>query len=74
MQETGKWIIFIGILLVLVGSIWYFFGDKLSFIGNLPGDIKHEGDNFKFYFPFTTMIILSLLINIIIRLFRYFST
>jgi hypothetical protein len=72
MQDTGKWIILVGVVLVIVGSIWYFFGDKLSFIGNLPGDIKYEGDNFRFYFPFTTMVVLSVIINVIIRIYNYF--
>lgn len=72
MQETGKWIILIGILLVVVGAVWYFFGDKLGFIGNLPGDIKYESDNFKFYFPFTTMVIFSVIINIGFRIYKYF--
>ena len=72
MHETAKWIILIGLFLVLVGSVWYFFGDKFGFIGNLPGDIKYEGDNFKFYFPFTTMLILSVLINIGFRVYKYF--
>jgi hypothetical protein len=71
-QETGKWIIFFGVILILVGLVWYFLGDKLGFIGHLPGDIKVERENFKFYFPLTTMLLFSLLVNIIIRFFRYF--
>ncbi|MCO6463829.1 MAG: DUF2905 domain-containing protein [Saprospiraceae bacterium] len=69
----GKYIILIGIVVVVIGIIWYFFGDKLGFIGKLPGDIHIQKDNFSFYFPITTMILISVLINIIIRLFRYFS-
>lgn len=72
MQDTGKWIILVGVALVIVGSIWYFFGDKLSFIGNLPGDIKYEGDNFRFYFPLMTMLLISVIINIVIRIYNYF--
>lgn len=72
MQDTGKWIILVGVVLVIVGSIWYFFGDKLSFIGNLPGDIKYEGDNFRFNFPLMTMFLISVIINIVIRIYNYF--
>lgn len=72
MHDTGKGIILVGVILILVGSIWYFFGDKLNFIGNLPGDFKYEGDNFRFYFPFTTMVLFSVTINIIIRIYNYF--
>ena len=72
-SETGKWIILIGIVLIGVGLLIYFFNDKLHWLGNLPGDIKIEKGNFRFYFPITTMIIISLVINIIIRLFRWFN-
>lgn len=72
MQDTGKWILLVGVVLVIVGSIWYFLGDKLSFIGNLPGDIKYEGDNFRFYFPLMTMLLISVIINIVIRIYNYF--
>ncbi len=72
MHDTGKWIIFVGVIFILVGSIWYFFGDKLNFIGSLPGDIKYEGDNFRFYFPFTTMVLFSVIINVVIRIYNYF--
>jgi len=41
-NETGKWIILIGILIVLAGIIIYFFHDKLHWIGRLPGDISIE--------------------------------
>lgn len=72
MQETGKWVIIIGFFLSVSGVILYFFGDKLYFLGNLPGDFKLEKENFKFYFPLTTMILLSVLIHLISRLIKYF--
>ena len=71
--ETGKWIIIAGSAILVVGVIIYFFHDKLQWVGNLPGDIKIEKENFRFYFPFTTMIIISLAINLLIRLFRWFN-
>ena len=70
-NETGKIIIVIGVAIICIGAIVYFWGDKLHFIGNLPGDIKIEKENFKFYFPITTMILLSIVINLLIRLFNY---
>jgi len=71
-SETGKWIIGIGVIIILVGVIIYFFHDKLNWIGRLPGDIRIERENFKFYFPITTMILLSLLGTLIIWLIRKF--
>jgi len=67
----AKSIIVLGAIIMLVGIVWYFFGEKLTFIGNLPGDIRIEKENFKFYFPITTMLIISILINVLIRIYKY---
>ena len=69
-NNNGKVIIIIGIIVIVIGIIWYFFGDKFSFLGRLPGDIRIEKDNFSFYFPLTTMVLLSLLLSLLLRLFR----
>jgi len=69
-SETGKWIIGIGVIITLVGIIIYFFSDKLNWIGRLPGDIRIEKENFRFYFPIVTMILFSLLGTLIIWLIR----
>jgi hypothetical protein len=71
-HSAGKMIILIGIVIVLIGVIYYFFGNKLSFLGKLPGDIRIEKENFKFYFPITTCILLSLLITGIIKVIQWF--
>jgi len=69
-SDTGKYIIIAGVMIVLVGVIIYFFHDKLNWIGRLPGDIRIEKENFRFYFPITTMIIFSLVITFIIQLIK----
>jgi hypothetical protein len=69
-SDTGKYIIVAGVLIVLLGVLIYFFHDKLNWIGRLPGDIRIEKENFKFYFPITTMIIFSLAITVIIQLIK----
>ena len=71
-QETGKYIILAGAGLLFLGLIIYFFHDKLNWFGRLPGDIRIEKENFKFYFPITTMVIFSLLLSILIRIIRKF--
>jgi hypothetical protein len=70
--QWGKYMIGIGILVILVGVIVYFFGDKLHWIGRLPGDIRVEKENFRFYFPITTMILASLLLTLIVNLIKKF--
>ena len=69
-SETGKWVIMAGVLIVLAGVIIYFFSDKLQWIGRLPGDIRIEKANFKFYFPFATSIVISILISLILFLYH----
>ncbi|HBG40004.1 MAG TPA: DUF2905 domain-containing protein [Porphyromonadaceae bacterium] len=70
MQEIGKILIDIGIILLIVGIILAFFGDKLSFLGRLPGDIRIEKENFRFYFPITTTILISVFVSLLIWLIR----
>lgn len=63
-----RFLITLGILLVIAGLLWPWI-TKLD-LGRLPGDIVIERENFRFYFPFTTGILLSLLITAILWLFR----
>ena len=71
-SQTGQFIILAGVIIVVIGIIIYFFSDKLSFLGKLPGDIRIEKENFRFYFPITTMIILSILLTVIINIIKRF--
>ncbi|MEO9098840.1 MAG: DUF2905 domain-containing protein [Ginsengibacter sp.] len=72
-QQTGKYIIITGLLILMIGILIYFFHDYFKWIGKLPGDIKIEKGNSSFYFPVVTMLVISvvvtLLINVIKRLF-----
>lgn len=61
----------VGIVVVVAGTLVYFFHDKLNWIGRLPGDIRIERENFRLYIPITTMIIASVLFTIILRLVRW---
>jgi hypothetical protein len=71
-SQTGKWIIVAGVLIVIIGILIYFFHDKLNWLGKLPGDIRIEKDNFRFYFPITTMIIISIVLTLLINIFKKF--
>lgn len=70
---TGKILILAGILILLIGVLIYLFHDKLNWIGNLPGDIKIERPDFKIYIPITTMILLSIVITILMRIWTWFK-
>jgi len=65
MQKT---LIIIGIAILVIGLLWPWLG-KLPF-GRLPGDIIIDRPNMKLYFPITTMIIISIVISVILWLFR----
>jgi hypothetical protein len=71
-SETGKYIIAAGLLITIAGIVIYFFHNKLHWVGRLPGDIRVERENFSFYFPFTTGIIFSILLAIIIQAIKKF--
>jgi uncharacterized membrane protein len=70
MEHLGKILVFAGIILVIAGLIVWFAGDKLGWIGHLPGDIRVEKENFRFYFPVATMVIISILLTIILWIVR----
>lgn len=70
--NTGKILIIAGSLITLVGVLVYFSGDKLQWFGRLPGDIRVEKENVRFYFPVTSLILVSLLLNLLIFLVRRF--
>jgi len=72
MENLGKAIVGIGIILVIVGLSLWLFADKLSWLGQLPGDIRVERPGFRFYAPITTMIILSIVLSIVLSLIARF--
>ena len=71
-QQTGKYIIASGIFIVIAGILIYFFHDYFKWLGKLPGDIRIEKEKYRFYFPFVTMIVISIVITLIINIFKRF--
>jgi Protein of unknown function (DUF2905) len=66
----GRLLIITGLIL-LVAGIWITLGWKIPFrLGRLPGDIRYKNGNTAVYFPIVTCIVLSLLLTIILNLFR----
>jgi Protein of unknown function (DUF2905) len=69
MRELGKLVAVIGVITTLVGLlIWGGFVPK--WLGRLPGDIRVERGNSAFYFPIVTCIILSILLSLLLSIFR----
>ncbi len=67
-QILGKILMTTGALLILIGLILS-FGDKVPYFGRLPGDIVIKKENFIFYFPFTSFLILSLFFSFLVWIF-----
>ena len=66
----GRLLIIAGLIL-LVAGIWITLGWKMPFrLGRLPGDIRYKNGNTSIYFPIVTCIVLSLLLTLILNLFR----
>ncbi|MEA3442467.1 MAG: DUF2905 domain-containing protein [Chloroflexota bacterium] len=72
-QGIGKFIILAGAFLVFLGLLLIFW-QRIPFLGKLPGDIFVQGENFRFFFPLMTCLVISVLLtivlNFIFRLFR----
>ncbi len=71
MAEMGKLLIGFGVLLIVVGGLLVLsgsVGDKVPFLGRLPGDIHVQRENWSFYFPLTTSILISVVLTLIFTL------
>ncbi len=71
-QEAGKYLMIGGSIILVAGILIFFFHDQMKWFGNLPGDIKIKSENTRFYFPVVTMIIVSVVITLLINIFRKF--
>ena len=69
MRELGKFIVIIGVITTLVGLMMW-GGLVPKWLGRLPGDIRIERGHSAFYFPIVTCIILSILLSLLLSIFR----
>jgi hypothetical protein len=68
-RELGKFVVVIGVIITLVGLLmWSGFAPK--WLGRLPGDIRIEREHSAFYFPIVTCIILSIVLSLLLSIFR----
>jgi hypothetical protein len=71
MADTGRFLMVIGLVLVLLGAaVWGL--DRLGFRG-LPGDIRYESENVRIYFPVVTCLLLSVLLSAGLWLWQWLS-
>lgn len=70
MQSVGKYFIIFGVIIIIIGVAFTFF-PKLGFLGRLPGDIEIKRDNFTFYFPIATSIVISIAVSAVFWLINF---
>jgi uncharacterized membrane protein SirB2 len=66
--QLGKMLIIMGACIVFLGVI-FMASDKIPFLGKLPGDMHIQKENFSFYFPITTCVLISIILSLVFWLF-----
>jgi hypothetical protein len=68
-SSLGKLLILLGVFIILAG-LFLLIGEKIPWVGRLPGDIIIRKKNFTFYFPVVTSIVISIVLTLFFMLFR----
>jgi hypothetical protein len=72
MNDLGKALLGLGLLLALIGAVMMLAGRAGLPLGRLPGDFAYRGKNFQFYFPLGTSILISVVLSLIFYLISHF--
>ena len=72
MQDIGRWLVGIGLLLAVIGALILLAGRIGMPIGRLPGDFSFKGKNVSFYFPLGTSILISVVLSLLLYLISRF--
>jgi Protein of unknown function (DUF2905) len=66
LRELGRTLVIFGLILAVVGAL-FFFGGRLPFrLGRLPGDIVHRGEHTTFYFPVVSCLVVSVVLSVLL--------
>jgi Protein of unknown function (DUF2905) len=65
----GKMLILLGVFIILMGLLLV-LGEKIPWMGRLPGDILIRREKFTFYFPIVTCVLISIILTLLFALFR----
>ena len=66
----ARWLMILGVLLLVVGALLHFAPWSLNWFGKLPGDIRIETQSGKVFIPLTSMLIISVVLTVLLNLFR----
>ncbi len=69
-MTLGSTLILLGLVLVAAGLLITFAGRLPFRLGRLPGDLYFRGKNTSFYFPLATCLLLSVLLSVVMWIFR----
>jgi hypothetical protein len=69
MSDLGRFLIVAGVILVIVGAA-FLLAPKIPWLGRLPGDFSFKRGNVSFYFPLGTCILISIILTLILYLWR----
>jgi len=64
MQDFGKLLVMLGLLIAAAGA-WLWSGRGFGWLGRLPGDISYQSGDFRFYFPVTTCVLVSVVLTLL---------
>ena len=67
----GKWLMIIGIVVLAVGAALQFAPWLVNWFGRLPGDLRFGSGNTRVFIPITSMLLVSIILTIIVNLFRH---
>jgi uncharacterized protein YybS (DUF2232 family) len=69
MNDFGKFLVIAGLLIAVIGALlWSGFGK--GWLGRLPGDVNYSKGDFSFHFPIVTCLIISVVLTLLMWLFR----
>ena len=66
----AKWLIVVGLIILGLGLILHFAPGLLKWFGHLPGDLHFRGERSQVFIPITSMILVSLILTVILNLWR----
>ena len=66
----AKWLITLGIALIVAGGLFYLFPNLFHWFGRLPGDLRIESGRTKIFVPITSMLIISIVLSVVLSLLK----
>lgn len=70
MEQIARWIMLAGVVLLVIGAVMHLAPWLFNWFGKLPGDIRIETRHGKVFIPVTSMLIVSVVLSVLINLFR----